>query len=50
MRASAAALGPEPDPRLKAIASAAALVAVMVVKKHGSHLEEDGDQVGSGLS
>ena len=39
-RASVAALGSEPQPRRKAIVSAAAHAAVMVVKKHGSHLEE----------
>ena len=49
MRASAAALGPEPQPRRKAIVSAAAPAAVTVVKKQSSYLEEDGDQVGSGL-
>ena len=38
--AAAAVLGPEPEPRQKAIVSTAAPAALMVVKKHGSHLEE----------
>ena len=44
-RASAAALGTEPQPRRKAIVSAAAPGAVMVVNKQDSYLEDD---VGSG--
>ena len=42
MLASAAALGPEPQPRRKATVSAAAPAAVMVIKKQGSYLEDDG--------
>ena len=39
-RASAVALGPEPQPRRKAIVSAADPAAVMVVNKQGSYLED----------
>ena len=45
-RAFAVALGPEPQPQRKAIVSAAAPAAVLVVKKQGSYLEEDGGSGG----
>ena len=45
-RASATALGAEMQPRQKAIVLAADPVAVMVVKKQGSYLEEDGGSGG----